>query len=423
MHVIVIGAGIVGVCTAYWLNRHGMQVTVVDHRSGIAQASSFGNAGILAAGYASPWAAPGMPRLLLSHLLKAEAPISLRASANPALWKWLVKWIGQCRAERYAANKRALLRLALYSRAQFADLRERHELEYERRSGFLQLLRTERDVAMTSLARQILADSGTPHRLLTTDEALAMDRHLEDAIRVGTPLAGAIHYPDDESGNCPLFARVLAAECARNGVEFLFHTTALPVQSAGGAMSGVRLSDGRTLAASAVVLAAGSDAVGWLGRLGIRAPIYPVKGYAASLPVRSDAIGPRRAFVDEAYGVSVTPLGARLRVAGTAELGANGGGMLDKALRTLDKAARDWLPGMLDFSRATWWAGTRPMTPDGLPILGATRLTGLFLNIGHGSHGWGLAAGTGRLVADLVAGRTAEIDLAGLDIGRYARKN
>jgi len=152
-------------------------------------------------------------------------------------------------------------------------------------------------------------------------------------------------------------------------------------------------------------------------------PIYPVRGYAANLPLRNDVIGPRRAFVDETYRVTVTPLGQRLRIAGTAELGWRGPALRDKALRTLVKAAQDWMPGMLDFSRATWWAGTRPMTPDGPPILGPTRLPGLYLNVGHGSQGWSMAAGTGRIVADLVAGRTPEIELDGLDIGRYARKN
>jgi len=423
MRVIVIGAGIVGVCTAYWLNRHGMQVTVVDRRSGIAQESSYGSAGILAADYASPWAAPGMPGHFFSHLFKAEAPVALRTSLDPALWKWLVKWLGQCRAERYAANKRTMQRVARYSRAQLADLREEHGFEYERRSGYLQLLRTQRDLERTEPARRVMQDSGIAHRLLSPDEALAMDVHLQDAVHVGTPLAGAIHYPDDESGNCPLFARLLAAECERSGVEFKFNAVAHPMQNASGAVTGVRLQDGAMLPAQAVVMAGGSDAAGWLGRLGIAVPMYPVKGYAANLPLRGDAIGPRRAFVDEAYRVTVTPLGQRLRIAGTAELGGRGPGMHGKALRTLVRVAQDWLPGMLDLSRATWWSGTRPMTPDGPPILGATRLPGLYVNTGHGSHGWSMAVGTGRILADLVAGKTPDIDLDGLDIGRYARKN
>ncbi|MFW7348499.1 MAG: D-amino acid dehydrogenase [Pigmentiphaga sp.] len=423
MRVIVIGAGIIGVCTAYWLNRHGMQVTVVDRRSGVAQESSFGNAGILAADYAAPWAAPGMPGRVLAHLFKSEAPVALRASLDPALWKWLVKWLGQCRAERYAANKRVMQRVARYSRVQLAALREEYGFEYERRIGYLQLLRTPRDVEAAQATLQVLRESGIAHQLLGAEEAVAMDVHLQDAVHVGTPLAGAIHYPDDESGNCPLFARLLAAECERGGVEFLFNTVAQPVQDAGDIVAGVRLQDGRTLPAQAVVVASGSDAGDWLARLGVRVPIYPVRGYAANLPLRNDVIGPRRAFVDETYRVTVTPLGQRLRIAGTAELGARGPALRDKALRTLVRTAQDWMPGMLDFSRATWWAGTRPMTPDGPPILGPTRLPGLYLNVGHGSQGWSMAAGTGRIVADLVAGRTPEIDLDGLDIGRYARKN
>jgi len=423
MRVIVIGAGIIGLCTAYWLNRHGMQVTVVDRRSGVAQESSFGSAGILAADCAAPWAAPGMPGRILAHLFRSEAPVALRASLDPALWTWLAQWLGQCRAERHAANRRVMQRVARYSRMQLAALREEHGFEYERRIGYLQLLRTARDVEATEAARRIMRESGIAHSLLAPDEAAALNVHLQDAIHIGTPLAGAIHYPDDESGNCPLFARLLAAECERGGVEFLFNTAAQPMQEAGGIVTGVRLQDGRTLAAQAVVVATGGDAVHGLARLGVRVPVYPVRGYAASLPLRNDVIGPRRAFVDETYRVTVTPLGQRLRVAGTAELGARGPALRDKALRTLVRTAQDWMPGMLDFSRATWWAGTRPMTPDGPPILGPTRLPGLYVNIGHGSQGWSMAAGTGRIVADLVAGRPPGIDLEGLDIGRHARKN
>lgn len=421
MHVIVVGAGIVGVCTAYWLNRHGLEVTVIDRRSGVAQESSFGSAGIMAPDYASPWAAPGMPRHVFKHLFRAESPVLLRPRLDPAMWRFIVRWLGQCRAERFVANKLAMRRVGAYSREQFTLLRDTHGFEYERHAGYLQLLRTQRDLDMTKAARQVLADNNVLHKLLSAEEAAAMAPHLQDAMVIGTPLAGAIHYPNDESGNCPLYARLMAAECARQGVKFLFHASARLQQGSGG-IHGVAWDDGQ-LQADAVVVAAGSVSAEMLARVGISIPMYPVRGYAANVYLRHDAVEPREAFIDEAYRVNVTPLNQRVRIAGIAELGTRGNapGQRDKAQHTLVKVAQEWLPGMLDFSRATWWTGAWPMTPDGPPILGATRLPGLFLNIGHGSQGWNMAAGAGRIVADLVAGKEAEIDLSGLGIDRYSR--
>ncbi|VCU71991.1 D-amino acid dehydrogenase small subunit [Pigmentiphaga humi] len=423
MHVIVIGAGIVGVCTAYWLNRHGMQVTVLDRRSGIAQEASFGSAGLAAADHAAPWACPGMPRHLASYMFKAEQPAMLRPAMDPRHWGWLRAWLRQCQAERYAGNLGAMQRLARYSRTCFAELQERHGFEYERRNGTVQLLRSQRDVERSKPARQLMQEHGIPHQLLTPEQAIALDPHLRDASRVGTPLAGAIYYPGDDSGNCPLYARLLAAECERNGVVFRFNAMARPTQDIRGAVAGVQLHDGQALAAQAVVMANGSDATAMLVKLGVRAPLLSITGHAATVPLRDDAIGPRRAFIDQAYGVSFTPLGHRLRIASTTDLGGRRPGTHDKARRTLARAARDWLPGVLDFSRATWWSGACATTPDGPPILGRTRLPGLYLNIGHGAHGWGMAPGAGRIVADAVAGREPGEPLDGLDIARYARKN
>ncbi len=423
MHVIVVGAGIVGVCTAYWLNRNGIQVTVLDRRSGVAQESSFGNAGIVAPAYASPWASPGMPGKMLSYLFKTESPLLFRPSADPALWRWTARWLGHSRLERFNANKLTMHRIARYSQAQLDVLREEHDLEFERRVGYLQLLRSERDLDLSRAARQIMQDNGIRHALLSVDQTTALEPCLQDALQIGTPLAGAIHFPDDESGNCPLVAKLIAGICERAGVRFVFNTTVRSLSGIQGAVTGVRLADGKALAAQAVVVASGSDSTHLLAPSGIHLPIYPVKGYAANAALRADVIGPKRAFVDEAYQTTVTPLGQRLRIAGTAELGSRSPGVREKALRTLIKVAQDWLPGMLDLSLTTWWSGTYPMTPDGPPVLGATHLPGLYLNTGHGSQGWCMAAGSGRIVADLIAGKTPEIDIQGLDISRYTRKN
>ena len=423
MHVIVVGAGIVGVCTAYSLNQQGMRVTVVDRRSGVAQEASFGNAGMVAPAYAAPWASPGMVGRVLSGLFKPEAAIMLRPSLDPALWRWVVQWIGQCRAERYMANKQVMQRIALYSRDVLRGLREEHGFEYEQRSGYLQLLRTEHDMAGTLHARRVMEATGMPHTVLSPEETLTFERSLSGALETGTPLAGAIHFPQDESGNCPLFARQIGSLGERNGVNFVFNATVTHLQLSAGVVNGVKLADGRILSADAVVMAGGAESASLLKPLGIKIPIQGIQGYSANVALRPDTIGPRQAFVDEAYKTTVTPFGQRLRIAGTAELGATPGVLRNKALRTLSKVGLDWLPGMLDMSRTTWWSGMRPLTPDGAPILGASPIPRLFLNTGHGSHGWTMAPGSGRVVADIVAGKTPEIDMQGLDIGRYSRKN
>lgn len=423
MHVIVVGAGIVGVCTAYSLNQLGMRVTVLDRRSGVAQEASFGNAGMVAPAYAAPWASPGMAGRVLAGLFKPEAAVMLRPSLDPALWRWVAQWLGQCRADRYLANKAAMQRIALYSRDVLRGLREAHGLEYERRSGYLQLLRTERDLAATVHARRVMEATGMPHRVLSPEETLEFEPCLDTAIETGTPLAGAIHFPQDESGNCPLFARQIGNLAERNGVSFVFNATVAQLQRSAGAIDGVRLTDGRILSADAVVMAGGAQSAHLLRPLGIKIPIRGIQGYSANVALRADTIGPRQAFVDEAYKTTVTPFGQRLRIAGTAEIGATPGVLRNKALRTLSKVGLDWLPGMLDMSRTTWWSGMRPMTPDGAPIIGASPVPRLFLNTGHGSHGWTMAPGSGRLIADIVAGKSPDIDMQGLDMERYSRKN
>jgi D-amino-acid dehydrogenase len=423
MHVIVVGAGVVGVCTAYWLNKHGMRVTVLDRRSGTAQEASFGNAGIIGADHASPPSAPGVAGKWFSGLLRSGSPSIVRPTLDPALWRWTMSSLAQSRPERFMANKRVMHRLALYSRHQLHAVRDMHGFEYEARQGQLQLLRSARDVALAEPALRVLKENGVSYSVLSPEETVALEPSLYMALENGTPLAAAVHFPDDESGNCPLFARLLSQVCEREGVKFIFNSTGVPMQNALGAVSGVRLSDSRVLSADAVVIATGSEATPMLGRLGIRIPAFPVRGYSANLGIRNDAIGPRQAFFDEAYKTAITPFGRRLRISGILELGARASVMNEKALRTLSKVGSDWLPGAIDTSQTTWWSGIRSMTPDGPPLLGGTRLAGLFVNTGHGSHGWTMAAGSGKVVADLIAGATPDIDLQGLDIARHTRKN
>jgi len=441
-HVAVIGGGIVGTCTAWYLNQHGFEVTVFERREAVARETSWGNAGVVAPAYVTPWAAPGMPWKVLSYLFAAEAPVLFRPVASAALARWLAAWLGQCTLERYRINKSRMQRLAFYSRDQLHTLRGGLRIEDGVRQGYLQLMRSQRDLAMAAPAIAMLQEAGVPHQLL---DAVAC-RELEPALSVHTPLAGALHLPQDESASCPAFAQGLADAAIKAGVRFAFgHTvirirvedgraTSLEIERAAGdrapgepaqaAMAGQARSDRteRLLKPfDAVVVAGAIDSLPLLAEHGIRLPIWPVKGYSTSLPLPDPALGPRQAMIDEAYKVAITPLPGHIRLAGTAEIGSPKLVPRDAALRTLVKVGRDWFPTAADWASASCWVGARPMTPDGPALLGATPVDGLFINMGHGSTGWAMACGAGKVVADLVAGLRPEIDLDGLTIERLAR--
>ncbi len=415
MHVLVIGAGIIGVTTAHALRQQGFDVTVIERRSGVAQESSFANAGVLAPAYVGPWAQPGMPAKLLAYLFKREAPVVFRPRLDPALWRWLRRWLGECTLARFRANRARMQRLAYYSRDCLHELCERHGIDYERGTGYLQLFRTTRELERTEPAREMLREAGVPHTLLDA----AACRALEPALAAHTPLAGGLHVPDDETGNCALFARRLKDICESNGVRFRFGMDAVRLGVAAGRIEGLQLAEGR-LQADAYVVAAGADSGRLLEPLGIDLPLLPVKGYSATVTITYPEHAPTLAVMDETYKVAVTRFRQRLRVAGTAEVGSRGTRLRQAALRTLLKVARDWFPAAASYAQARFWVGARPMLPDGPPVLGATGYPNLFLNVGHGSTGWAMACGSARIVADVVAGRTPQIDLEGLTLDRYA---
>jgi D-amino-acid dehydrogenase len=413
MHVVVVGAGIVGVCTAWYLREHGLDVTVLERREGVAQETSWGNAGVIAPGYVTPWAAPGMPRKVLSYMLATESPVLFRPVPDPALWRWVRHWLRECRTDRYRVNKSRMQRVAFYSREQLHRLRRQLGIEYGQATGYLQLLRSERDVAMTGPARALLEETRVPHRMLDAQAC----RALEPALSPATPLAGGLYLPEDESGSCPEFATALAEACRANGVKFEFGCTVQRLHVEGGRLVAVE-SDRRSIHCDAVVVAAAVDSLPLLSPHGIRPPIWPVKGYSATVAIDDPASGPRRAMIDEAYKVAITPFGKTIRLAGTAELGSASLEIRPAAVRTLMKVGNDWFPRAARYDQASLWVGARPMTPDGPPLLGPTGVHGLFVNIGHGSTGWAMACGSGKAVADVVAGRAPELSLEGLTLAR-----
>jgi D-amino-acid dehydrogenase len=413
--VAVVGAGIVGTCTAWYLRRHGFEVDVLERRDGVARETSWGNAGVVAPGYVTPWAAPGMPRKVLSYLFAAEAPVLFRPVASPALARWIAHWLRECELRRYRVNKARMQRLAFHSRDALHSLRAELGIDDGRRQGYLQLLRSPRDLQWAAPARALLAENGVPHELLDAPAT----RAIEPALSASTPLAGALWLPQDESASCPDFAQALADAAADAGVRFLFGRTVRRIVVEGGRVRGVALAGVPALhGCDAVVVAGAVDALPLLAEHGIRLPIWPVKGYSTTLPMPDPALGPRHAMIDEAYKVAITPFPGRIRVAGTAELGSPALTPRPAALRTLVRVGRDWFPDGADWSAAACWVGARPMTPDGPALLGATPIAGLFVNMGHGSTGWAMAAGAGQVVADVVAGRPPAIDLDGLTLER-----
>jgi len=414
LHVIVVGAGIIGVCSAYYLRQRGFEVTVIERRSGVAQEASFGNAGIIAPGYVTPWASPGMPRKVLSYMFSSESPVLFRPNANPAMWRWLARWLRECRLQRYRVNKSRMQRVAFYSRAQLHELRNRLGIQYEQAQGYLQLLRSARDVELLAPARAMLDESGVAYRMLEAAEV----HDMEPGLSTTTPLAGGLLLPDDESGNCTIFAQAVRRAAEDDGVRFRFNVDVQRILRDGDRITGV-LAGARTIPADAVLIAAATGSPALLAPLGIRIPMYPIKGYSATVALSDGAIGPQRALMDEAYKTAITPFANRIRIAGTAEIGDRGLVLREAALRTLIKVATDWFPGAGRFSGAKFWVGARPMLPDGAPLLGPSPLKGLFLNVGHGSTGWAMACGSARVLADVISGTTPEIDLDGLTLDRY----
>jgi D-amino-acid dehydrogenase len=420
--VAVVGAGVIGVTTAWYLRQHGFDVTVYERRAGAALETSAANAGIIAPGYVTPWAAPGMPARLASYLFKRDSPLVFRPAPDPAQWRWIASWLRQCTPAHYRRNRERMQRLARYSREQLHLLRRQTGIEDQGTQGYLQLFRTDADIDLNAPAREMLAEQEVVYQLLNPVQARAR----EPALQAGTPLAGALYLPEDESADCQSFTCRLAELAQQRGVRFEFDRQVAAVRHEHGQVSGLllvrhRIAEPNTAPFDAVVIAAGIDSVPLLRRLGIAAPLYPVKGFSATIDLLPGMRAPAQALMDEAYKTAITPLGRQLRVAGTAEIGGHGLRLRQAALRTLRKVATDWFGNSFDLAAAQYWVGARPMTPDGPPLLGRTLLGGLFVNIGHGSTGWAMSCGSARAIADLVAGQPPDIDLEGLTLARLAQ--
>ena len=416
MRILVLGSGVIGVCSAWYLARAGHEVTVVDRQAEPALETSHANAGQISPGYASPWAAPGVPLKALKWLFMKYAPLSIRPGLDPHQYVWLWQMLRNCTAGRYAVNKARMVRLSEYSRDCLDELRKETGLDYEARQlGTTQLFRTQAQLDDAAKDIAVLKQYGVPYEVLDRAGIVRVEPALAG---VADTLAGALRLPHDETGDCELFTRRLAALAQAAGVEFRFGVTVQGLEHDGGQITGVRM-DGQTEHADRYVLALGSYSTAMLAPLGIRLPVYPLKGYSLTVPITDATMAPTSTILDESYKVAVTRFDQRVRIGGMAGVSGFDLSLRSRGRETLEKVITDLYPHAGDLSRATFWTGLRPATPDGTPVIGATRMRNLYLNTGHGTLGWTMACGSGRYLADLLAGKQPEISTEGLDISRY----
>jgi len=417
MKVAVLGAGVIGTSIAWHLAKSGHEVTVVDRQRAAGLETSFGNAGEVSPGYSAPWAGPGIPIKALKWLFMRHRPLVIWPVPDLAMWRWGLSMLANCTSRRYEINKSRMLPLAEYSRDCLRSLRAETGIAYDERSlGTLQLFREQQQLDGTGADIEVLKRFGVAWELCDADACV---RHEPALARVRGKFVGGLRLPGDETGDCHKFTQGLAMLAAERGVRFRYDVRIERIDVEGDRVRGVATSQG-PVEADAYVVALGSYSPLLLSPIGIRVPVYPVKGYSITVPITDAAGAPESTVMDETHKVAVTRLGDRIRVGGTAELAGYSTRLRAPRRAALEHVVSDLFPGGGDVSRATFWTGLRPMTPDGTPIVGATPFSNLFLNTGHGTLGWTMACGSGKLVADMMTGRHPEISTEGLAMRRYA---
>jgi D-amino-acid dehydrogenase len=418
MKVLVLGGGVIGVSTAYYLARAGHEVELVDRQSGAALETSFGNAGEVSPGYSAPWAGPGVPIKAIKWMLMHHSPLVVWPLLDPAMWRWGAMMLANCTQRAYNLNKSRMVPIAEYSRDCLKALRAETGISYDDRAqGTLQLFRTQTQLDSIGGDVAVLKQYGVPFEVLDRAGFCAVEPALK---LTQEKFVGALRLPNDETGDCFKFTNRLAEMAAELGVKFRWNIRVQQLQVGGGTITGVH-TDAGLLKADKVVLAMGSHSPLLLKPVGLDIPIYPVKGYSITVPITDPAGAPESTIMDETHKVAVTRLGDRIRVGGTAELSGFSLKLREARRATLNHVVSDLFPTGGDVSKASFWCGLRPMTPDGTPIVGTTPIANLLLATGHGTLGWTMAAGTGRVIADLVSGRQPEIDVEGLNMARYSR--
>ncbi len=415
MRVVVLGSGVVGVTSAYYLARAGHEVTVIDREAGPALETSFANAGQISPGYASPWAAPGVPLKAVKWMFQKHAPLAIRLDGTQFQLQWMWQMLQNCTSSRYAVNKGRMVRLAEYSRDCLQALRAETGIQYEGRTGgTLQVFRTQQQFDGAAKDIAVLQEANVPYELLSPAELAQAEPALA---AVSHKLTGGLRLPGDETGDCQMFTTRLAALAEQLGVKFRYNTPIDALAMAGDRIAGVKCGE-ELVRADSFVVALGSYSTQFLSGF-VKIPVYPLKGYSITAPIVNEASAPVSTVLDETYKIAITRFDDRIRVGGMAEIVG-----FDKSLRqarreTLELCVNDLFPGGGDTSKATFWTGLRPMTPDGTPIVGRTPVANLFLNTGHGTLGWTMSCGSGQLLADVMSGKQPAIKADDLSVHRY----
>ncbi len=419
MKVVVLGAGMLGTSSAWWLRQSGHDVTVIERQAGPARETSFANGGQVSVSYAEPWANPRAPLQVLRWMAREDSPLWFRPRLDIWQWQWGMAFLRECLPARQRRNIRAMLALAQYSRATLAGMRNDLGIQYHaRQQGILSFFRSQHDFEVAQEAAGMLRDLGVDRRLVSAEEILEIEPALKGS---RTPLVGGDYTATDESGDAQMFTQALAEHAANAGVEFRYNTTVTRLLAEGGRVYAAELVDAegayRRLSADAFVVALGSFSPGLLRPLGIACAVYPTKGYSATFPILNPQTAPTTSLTDSSRKVVFSRLGDRLRVAGTAELSGYSRELNTVRCEALTEITRElFAQGTVDFTQPHYWAGLRPSTPSGVPMVGRTRIANLYLNTGHGTLGWTMGPGSGRALAELISGRSPPIEFPWLGV-------
>ena len=411
MHVVVLGAGILGVSSAWYLREAGHQVTVIERQAEAAMETSFANGGQLSAGHVEPWASPETFPQLLKWGFREDAPLLFRLRADPQQWLWILRFLRECWPQRSHRNLLALLNLGLYSRAAQMALHKQTGIAYQAQDrGILNLYPTFADWNRGCRAAALITRHGYPRTRVSQAEALVLEPALEASRSLWV---GATYTPGDGSGDAKVWTQALARLCEAHDVSFRFNQTVQGLATDGRRITGIALA-GQTalLEADAVVVALGSYSAPLLRPLGLNIPVYPVKGYSATVPILDPAAVPQVSITDDAHKMVFTRLGDAFRIAGTAEFNGYDTSLNTARCNALLARAQSLFPGAADYTRPTFWTGLRPATPSNLPLIGRTRMANLFLNTGHGTLGWTTGCGSGKALAAIVSGQRPEVDFS-----------
>jgi len=418
MKVIVLGAGLLGVTSAYYLQQLGHDVTVLDRQATPAAETSFANGGQISVSHAEPWANPNAPLKVLQWLGKEDAPLLFRVRADMRQWLWGLQFLRECTPARTRHNIEQIVRLGTYSRNMLQELRRETGIAYDDRTqGILHFYTSRKEFEGALKPAELMRELGCERRVVSADEAV----RIEPALRhIRSRIAGATYTGEDESGDANLFAREVVKLCQARGVRFLMSHTITALRPAGGArrdqIDHVEATDvdGRfqRIRGDAYVLALGSVSPLMAAPLGIRLPIYPAKGYSVTMPVKDEAAANQVSLTDDEYKLVYSRLGDRLRIAGTAELNGYDRDLNRVRCEAIVRRVEEIFPGAGDAEQAQFWTGLRPATPSNVPLIGKTRLPNLYLNTGHGTLGWTHSCGSGKSIARIVSGMAPEVDFA-----------